>query len=90
MSSLTTPILGYVVVDKTGNALLYDPTIIQYTESLSIDIPFMYDAGSFTVFRDKPTIEVIKQSYQYEFDNLGYRVITLTGVNEDCFAEGLQ
>jgi len=90
MSSLTTPILGYVVVDKSGNALLYDPTIIQYTETLSIDIPFMYDVSSFTVFRDKPTIEVIKQSYQYEFENLGYRVVTLAGIGEDSFAEELQ
>lgn len=86
MSSLPIPILGYVVLDKTGKALLYDPTILQFTETLQIDIPFIYDEGSFTIFRDKPTVENIKRTYQYEFNDFNYKVVTVPGVSEDSLA----
>lgn len=90
MATLDTPILGYGIVDKTGKLLLYDPTVFPLTETIQYDNPFNFDDGSFTVFRDMKTVNHVKSMYEYEFDDFGYRVVTIPGISEDSLAERLQ
>jgi len=81
---------GWVVVDSQGECMLFDPTEFYLFETdTDVIIPFVYDSGRYTVFRDEEMLDELYAAWGKTIDEMEFNAVPLIDVMGEMMSCGV-